>query len=237
MEEEKKRIYAKGYEDGLKDAWASVVRLSTRGHSIHELRMIAKGNLAAIPQKVSEKVSGFDSSKLFPEEVRHGYEMTWRVEEGRSYIVNERKPERSFLIFTELVERGTPGLCVARIHPEELRERYGMEDVRLIWLTRSERRATVLGTLGAEEEFLSPTDLAGLASELIRFIEEGGKVIVLEGLEYLITQNSFNPVLKFLQKINERALVRGVTFLVSIDPNTMGAREYQLLCREIGREI
>lgn len=237
-EEDKKKVYGKGYENGLRDAWNSAVRLTTRGHSPQELRMIAKGNLAAIPQRVSEKVSRIDTSTLLPEEEpAPRYKMTKPLEEGRSYIVNERRPDRSFLMFSELVQRGFPGLCVARIHPDELRDRYGMEDVKLIWLTRSEKRGTVLEALGAGEEFVSPSNLAGLASELIKFIDAGGKAVVLEGLEYLVTQNSFNPVMKFLQKINEKALVKGVTFLVSIDPNTLGAREYQLLSREIGREI
>lgn len=237
-EEDKKKVYGKGYEDGLKDAWSSVIRLTTRGHSPQELRMISKGNLAAVPQKVSEKLSGIDVSSLLPkEEPVFEYELTRPLEEGRSYIVKERRPDRSFLIFLELIEKGAEGLCVARIHPDELRERYGMEDAKLVWLTRSEKRATILGALAAKEEFVSPSNLAALASLLIKFIEEGGKAMVLEGLEYLITQNSFNPVLKFLQKINEKALVKGVTFLVSIDPSTMDIKEYQLLSREIGREI
>ncbi|UCD92330.1 MAG: DUF835 domain-containing protein, partial [Methanobacteriota archaeon] len=214
------------------------VQLTTRGHSVQELRMIAKGNLVAVPQKTSEKVSGLDVSRLIPkEEPVLEYTLARPLEEGRSYIVKERRPDRSFLIFLELVQKGAQGLCVARIHPEELRERYGLEGAKLVWLTRSEKKATVLGALGTEEEFVSPSNLAALASLLIRFIEEGGQAIILEGLEYLVTQNSFNPVLKFLQKINEKALVRGVTFLVSIDPSTMDIREYQLLSREIGREI
>lgn len=236
-EDDKKKVYAKGYGNGLKDAWRSVVRLTTRGHSPQELRMIAKGNLAAVPQKTSEKLYGIDVSTLIPkEESSFEYKLTGPLEEGRSYIVKERRPDRSFLIFLEFLQKGADGLCVARIHPEELRERYGMEGAKLVWLTRSEKKATVLGALGGEEEFVSPSNLAALASLLIRFIEEGGRVIIFEGLEYLVTQNSFNPVLKFLQKINEKALVKGVTLLVSIDPSTMDIREYQLLSREIGRE-
>lgn len=236
-DEDKKKIYGKGYEDGLKHAWNSIVRLTSRGHTVHELRMIAKGNMAAIPNRVFERLSDIDPSSLLPkEEPVYQYD-TRLVTEGRGCIVKERAPDRSFLIFMELVERGVRGLCVARIHPDELRDRFGMEGVRLVWLTRSEKEETVLGALGADEEFVSPTNLAGLASIMVKFIEEGDGVIVLEGTEYLITHNSFDPVLKFLMKVNERALLKGVTLLLSIDPATMDIKEYQLLSREIGREI
>jgi hypothetical protein len=236
-DEDKKKIYSKGYEEGLKQAWNSIVRLTSRGHSIHELRMIAKGNVAAIPNRVIERMSEIDPSTLLPKEEPIFQYDTRVVEEGRGCVVKERSPDRSFLIFNDLLAKGGRGLCVTRIHPDELRDRYGMEGVRFVWLTRSERKETVLGALGVEEEYVSPTSLAGLASLLIGFIEEGGDVIILEGTEYLITQNDFNPVLKFLMKVNERALLKGVTFLLSIDPATVDIKEYQLLSREIGREI
>lgn len=236
-DEDKKKIYGKGFEEGLKQAWNSIVRLTTRGHSVHEIRMIAKGNVAAIPNRVTERLSEIDPSTLLPKEAPV-YQLDMRaVSEGRGCIVKERAPDRSFLIFMELVEGGAKGLCVARIHPDELRDRFGMEGVRLVWLTRSEKKETILEALGAEDEFVSPTNLAGLASLIVKFMEEEGGAVILEGTEYLITHNGFDPVLKFLMKINEKALLREVTFLVSIDPATMDIREYQLLSREIGREI
>jgi hypothetical protein len=237
-DEDKKKIYGKGYEDGLKDAWTSIIRLTTRGHSPHELRMISKGNLIAIPNRVTEKLVDVKPSTLLPEEEPLlQYDMTRPIEEGRSHIVKERRPDRSFIIFQELVQGGLTGLCVTRIHPDELRETYGMENVRFVWLTRSERKATVLGAMGVEEEFISPTNLAGLATVLIGFMEEGGNAIILEGIEYLVTQNSFSPVLKFLMNVKEKALLKNVTFLLSVDPSTMDIKEYQQIAREIGREI
>lgn len=237
-EEDKKKIYGKGYEEGLKDAWTSIIRLTTRGHSVHEMRMIAKGNVVAIPNRVTERVAEIDPSTLLPKEGPVlQYEMTRPIEEGRSHIVKERRPDRSFIIFQELVEKGVAGLCVTRIHPDELRETYGMENVRFVWLTRSEKKATVLGAMGVEEEFVSPTNLAGLATILIGFMEEGGSAVILEGIEYLVTQNSFSPVLKFLMNVKEKALLKNVTFLLSVDPSTMDIKEYQQISREIGREI
>ncbi|MEE9223972.1 MAG: DUF835 domain-containing protein [Thermoplasmata archaeon] len=237
-DEDKKKIYGKGYGDGLKDAWKTIIRLTTRGHSVHEIRMISKGIVTSIPNRVTEKVADVDPSTLLPkEEPLIRYDMTRPLQEGRSHIVKERRPDRSFLIFQELVDRGAPGLCVTRIHPDEVRETYGMENVRFVWLTRSEKGTTVLGALGAEEEFVSPTSLAGLATILIRFMEEGGKAILLEGIEYLVTQNSFSPVLKFLMNVKERALLKNVTFLLSVDPSTMDIKEYQQISREIGREV
>jgi hypothetical protein len=237
-DEDKKKIYGKGYEDGLKDAWSTIIRLTTRGHSVQEIRMISKGNVIAIPNRAAEKVGDIDTSTLLPkEEPVLRYDVARPLQEGRSHIVKERRPDRSFMIFQELVEKGATGLCVTRIHPDEVRENYGMENVRFVWLTRSEKGTTVLGALGAEEEFVSPTNLAGLATVLIRFMEEGGKVILLEGIEYLVTQNSFSPVLKFLMNINEKAHLRDVTFLLSVSPSTMDIKEYQQISREIGREV
>lgn len=236
-DEDKKKIYAKGYEEGLRQAWNAIVRLTSRGHSIHELRMIAKGNVAAIPNVVSERLAEIDPSTLLVTE-KPAFRFERRpVPEGRGFIVKERSPDLSFQIFDDLVEKTGRGLCITRIHPDELRDRYGMEGAEFVWLTRSEKKETVLNALGAEDIFVSPTDLAGLASIMIRFIDDGGKVLILEGTEYLITHNRFDQVLKFLMKVNEKALLKGVTFILSIDPATMDIKEYQLLSREIGREI
>jgi len=43
--------------------------------------------------------------------------------------------------------------------------------------------------------------------------------------------------LKCVQQLNEKARRRDACLLVSIDPDTLGTREYGLLAKEIGNEV
>jgi len=231
-ERELKRAFLKGYEEGFRDAWEELVKLVSKGHSPQELRMIAKSRLSMLSEKVEEKsravaVEDLEESeeKPLPGEVL--------LNPGESCICAEPRPERSFSLFLAALDQGRRGLCIARTHPDSTRRRYGLEGVRIIWLTKSEDVTPPAG-----DRYLSPTNLVVLASAIKEFLDEdSGGVIVFEGLEYLITQNGFESILKFIQRVNEYVMTSGGIMLVSANPEAMAGRQYKLLAREMSHEI
>ncbi|MCK4717748.1 MAG: DUF835 domain-containing protein, partial [Thermoplasmata archaeon] len=60
--------------------------------------------------------------------------------------------------------------------------------------------------------------------------EEG--VILLDGLEYLIVENGFDTVLKFIKKITDIASMDEATFLVMVDPSSISEDELSVLRKE-----
>jgi voltage-gated potassium channel Kch len=142
---------------------------------------------------------------------------------GRSYLVLEEAPQRSMLLFTELINKNLPGLCIARTHPEMLKTDYGMFNADALWLSDTE-----------PGEAVCPPSLPKITTLVSEFIKSKADcVILLEGLEYLIVQNNFQQVLRFVQKLNSFVCTSNARLIVPVDPKTLEERELRLLAREL----
>ena len=108
-----------------------------------------------------------------------------------------------------------------------MRESYNWtkETVPIIWLTRNNLNF---------EHCIDPTNLSRLSMEIINFINgsENG-IILLEGLEYLISQNSYQIILHFIQLINDKIMLSNSTIIVPLDPLILNERELHLLERDM----
>lgn len=144
---------------------------------------------------------------------------------GTSYLCKEKKSERAFEIFTDLVTHGFRGLCVTRIRPESLRERYGLRKTPILWLTQNADPA---------EKCISPTDTPRLHLVVSDFLEKAeSSVVILEGLEYIITHNNFASALKLVQLLNDRVMLHRSRLLLPVDPQAVGEKEMALLERDM----
>src|SRR5207247_1181953 len=93
----------------------------------------------------------------------------------------------------------TRGLCITRIHPDDLRSRYPIEGAGFIWLSKS------AGGPAKDMAVAEPCALVDIASAISDFASDGGNAaVLLEGLEYMISQNGFPSIMRFLQKVNEK---------------------------------
>lgn len=225
-----KKAYLKGYEDGMNEAWNDVMKLTTKGYTMSEFRIMANSRKATLHQKVESKSGEIDSLSFEePETEEHGE--IGELRKGGKYIIREARPERSLEVFSSLVQECGKGLGITRMHPGTLEKRIPTKGAELIWLTK-------MG--GGEESFayLSPTNLVGILSSISRFLNERkGSPVLLEGVEYLITQNSFDATLRFMQKINEYVTLNEGILLVPVNPSAMESKDYHLLAREMTGEF
>jgi hypothetical protein len=60
-----------------------------------------------------------------------------------------------------------------------------------------------------------------------------GSVVLLTGIEYLISQTSFERVLKFIQLANDKMAITNSTMLVTIAPGTIPDIDLNMLKREM----
>jgi hypothetical protein len=217
-----RRGYLRGYEDGLHDAWKEVVRITSRGLSPTELALFAKSKLAVLYREVEAR-----ALRLAKEPVEESREVV-RVEAFGGYLVREERAEDMFELFADLVGKGYRGLCVARRHPDDVARRFGLREVRFLWLTRTDA-----GKKRGRVAYVSPTDLVKLAGSVVRFLDAGGAVVAMEGLEYLIAQNGFPPVLRLVQSLVEKVTLKGSFLLVSANPEAMERREFGLIAKEM----
>ncbi|MDI6708399.1 MAG: DUF835 domain-containing protein, partial [Candidatus Thermoplasmatota archaeon] len=140
-----------------------------------------------------------------------------------SYLVEEEKATKSFEIFADQVTHGIEGLCISRKHPELIKERYGLDKVPKIWLTAE-----------IADDSLKPTDLALLTLTIRDFIDktENG-VVLLDGIDYLLLNNSFESVVKTLNSINDSIMRSKSRLILSINPAEFSAKQFALLSKNL----
>ncbi len=240
QDEEFAKGFLKGFSEGLTDAWDEIIRLSTKGYTSRELQIMAKTRKSMLADKVSQKAAEIErmiGKKIFADDSSRDETPSKGVEllPGWSYVVREERPDKSFALFTKLLSSGGKGLCISRTHPEQLKQKYGFE-AQSLWLTKTES-ANGSVTEG-EFEYVSPNNLARLASAVRDFLakNENGAVII-EGLEYLNTQNDFKSVLKFVQLINEQVVLDKGYLFIPVDRATMDPREFSLVEREMSQMV
>src|SRR5437870_2146597 len=86
--------------------------------------------------------------------------------------------------------------------------------------------------------FAKSKALVDIASAICEFASDGGNAaVLLEGLEYLISQNGFPSVMRFLQKVNEKIVINDSYLLISANPAAMKEQEYTVLAKEVAGEV
>src|SRR6266566_3530088 len=149
-DDEKRKAFLKGFEEGLKSAWREIGALTTRGYSSTELMVMAKSKVAVLYRDVEAM-----ESRLLEEEgipvVGEG-EMPATRDLGRrgAYLVREPKADRIFELFAELLQAKARGLCITRVHPDDLRTRYRIREAGFIWLSKSPGQKARDMAVGAE---------------------------------------------------------------------------------------
>ncbi len=170
------------------------------------------------------------------------------------YLVEEEKPEFSFKMFADIlkgrcfdcenddsfpcesIECGTcklpcpcrtctkyksraQGLIVTRQFPTDVRSRFFIQTTPILWLS------TVAG-----KDNMDPAKISTLTDYLVNFMEKSHNgVVLVDGVEYLVTSNDFQRVLRSVDKWTETAMTSSCRLVVSVDPRAFSDRELALL--------
>ena len=242
---DKKKVskeYAEGYRDGVGLVWAEVLKMAAKGYTSQEFQIMIKSRrygmmkeadeMLGLPPEPQEKGATPDATELKP---------------GYSYLVKEERPEGGFALFKYALSLGKKGMCIARMSPDLVKEKYGELDAKLIWLVSSDQCQTEglspsgMG-LGQDcipgEGTVGPDKLPWMFSMLSNFMDaNNGGVVLLEGVEYLVTHNSFQGVLKFIQNLNEANSRTKSCLIITVSPTTMDQKEFSLLEREMSEGV
>lgn len=241
------RIY--GYEsleeiiDGVK-TWQTYISEEDREAVLEELR--EKGVVQGREMRF-ERRDGSIGWQEFSINVRRdkkgeivGYEGTVRdISEKKqaeaevrnfAYRLNSLKPggcylseshERCLKAYADLTMHGVPGLCIVREEPRGLVENYGIKAEEIMLLSSKPLRG-----------FQALPDLQSVSLAVSRLLKAGGGVVLLDGLEYLITRFGFEPVYSFIQEKRFDFIEADAVLLVPIDMEILTSRERALLSSE-----
>jgi predicted hydrocarbon binding protein len=146
------------------------------------------------------------------------------LERGYSYLIESEDPYAGFDVFVDHMEHGAQGMCIVREYPEKLAKRFELRSAPFIWLSY-ERDIKY-----ARE----PTNIPLIYSEVKSFLDNAqGGILLISGLEYLITQNNFIKVLKFIQLLNENVAIKDALLLLPVSPQALNSRDIKILEREL----
>jgi hypothetical protein len=146
---------------------------------------------------------------------------------GNSYLFTDRGVPMAYDALKRLLAAGRRGLVITRTHPNRVQQQHGL-DCPVMWLAKNIKAAP-----GGGVPNLEPTRLMKIHSTISEFIKANpGAVVLLDGLEYLITENGFSSVMKAVQLTNEEVAMSGALLIVPIDPRTMETQQLGFLERE-----
>jgi isoleucyl-tRNA synthetase len=148
------------------------------------------------------------------------------MEKGFTYLIKEERSKHSYELFERSLGEGMKGFCVTRNYPLKIRSKYTLGDTPMIWLS----------SIG-KENTLRPKDLEKLSFALDQFINTEGGIILLDGLEYLITNNNFLTVLRFVQSLRDQVAINESILLLALNPSTLEESELNLLEKEVDTTV
>jgi parallel beta-helix repeat protein len=150
--------------------------------------------------------------------------VTKKIEWGGAYIIITKAQDFGLNIFEgALGSSPERGLCITRTHPSILKKSPIMTGITKIWLSNT-----------PGEDSVSPGNVTKLAHVINQFITTHSKaVILIDGLGFLINNNDFQRILKFLEMIHEMIVLNNGALLVPINPLTLSKIDFELLENEL----
>ncbi|MFQ6089397.1 MAG: DUF835 domain-containing protein [Candidatus Methanofastidiosia archaeon] len=147
---------------------------------------------------------------------------TYDLRRGFSYFIKEETLDFGPEVFLDLVTHGVEGLYVTRKYPKRLRERYNLQKIPFIWITSVE-----------SAESIQPEYLEKLIYYICEFLKRArNSAVYIDCLSYLIVQNDFQTVLKFLHSLNDHIVLNNSRLLISLDSKALSVKEMSLLEKE-----
>jgi chromosomal replication initiator protein DnaA len=145
------------------------------------------------------------------------------VKPGHSYLIEEEHIGGSVKIYTKKVDEGFRGLEISRLNPRQVRQDFGAKG-EILWLTDKDSKT----------EKTVPPSLEVIIHKVEECMAPGDKVVLLiDGLQYLISNTSFESVLRFIRRLIDDFSESSSIMMLSVSPGTLNTQELSILEREL----
>ncbi len=142
---------------------------------------------------------------------------------GHCYLVEEERPMYSNVLLGRKMDEGFRGLVITRMNPKRIRDEFKVAP-EILWLTDKE---------SAQETTVAPS-LEMLIHVIEKFMKQKGKgMVVLDGVQYLVSSTNFEAVLRFLRSLIDEVSESEAILAISVSPETMKPQEVSILEREM----
>jgi hypothetical protein len=122
-------------------------------------------------------------------------------------IINERM-DKTLALISGMASAGKEIICVSRMHPDLIRERYPLRGIQAVWLSRT-----------GNSPRISPDQLDEVVQEISDYVcPRRNAVAVLDGLEYISLYTDFRSLNIFLEELNDVVMASRSILLIPVDP-------------------
>jgi len=135
-----------------------------------------------------------------------------QIEAGYMYMLEDEDGSRSFELLEDLITEDKKMMVITRKHPKKIEKEYDidLEDEESVWLSTRN-----------DDLSIDPKQLDTLGMEIEMFLSEGGDLIFIEGLDYLLSHNQNSLILQFFQSIEDQVTTSEAAMVFTIPPSRM----------------
>ncbi|MEK6860986.1 MAG: DUF835 domain-containing protein [Nanoarchaeota archaeon] len=153
---------------------------------------------------------------------KHSIQPQYELETGSSYIIKDLTNKIAFDILLDKVSNKFHPICITRINPAAVNEKYGIDITNIIWLSElKDKKYNVIDDTNA---------LYKAISEYIK--ENKPSIILFDRLDYLISKHGFRNIAKFITRLNDMVASSESIMLIPLDPALYSHDQIALLEKE-----
>jgi hypothetical protein len=140
---------------------------------------------------------------------------------GRIYLIPHERMDRALEIITKLVNMNEEIMCISRMHPAQVIERWPLGKINAHWL--SQRPGD--GNISPDHPMVVKRTLESF------MMQKHQAVAILDGLEYLSIFTDFHRLNVMFEELNDVVMERRSILLVPLDPRLFEPRSLARLRR------
>jgi hypothetical protein len=145
------------------------------------------------------------------------------LEPGTTYILFESKPQKAMSLFMSQIKKEKEGLFITRVNPNQIRSQYDLGKSKVYWLT----------SVKSTDDTPSVSGLQELSILISNQVDQNNKsAILLDGVEYLVSNNDFSIVLRLIQQIRDKVSTTDSLMIIPLNEKALEPKQVILLERE-----
>lgn len=144
-----------------------------------------------------------------------------KLEKGHAYLLTESQPKKSLQLMKEYSRLGYDGMVISRLSPEQVRKK--LKKQKILQLSTA-----------TKEDSIPPDNVVNILLRMKEFMtSKKDSILLLDGLDYIAFQNTFEDALNLIQKLIESVILYKGILLVSVNPKSLEEKELVLLEEEM----
>jgi len=212
--------------DGI-DVLEAVKKLKPQGHVV---MITAFGTIDTAVKAMKIGADDYICKPFEMEQLQYAIENVAKIIDYEKRIkkvdITEKPSLKDPFEFFKFLLKDGKGLCITKHNPDEISAKYGLQDVSMMWLTPEE----------SSELCVHPRNVSDLKSKMEHFFQNNPEgVVLLDGVELLIEQHSWEVIEKIITDISTTLLNKSSRFIVAIDPEQIEENILVALRYLIGR--